>query len=105
MSKIVAVMACPTGIAHTVMAAEALEKTAKAMGHTLRAEIWRNLVLPTQVPSQDNQTFDVYAIYDPRFAQPWLLATPLKLRAESVRTIFSTRPIKAGAASRMSLFH
>jgi PTS system fructose-specific IIC component len=32
-------MACPTGIAHTVMAAEALEKTAKAMGHTLRAEM------------------------------------------------------------------
>ena len=39
MAKIVAVMACPTGIAHTVMAAEALEKTAKLMGHTLRAEM------------------------------------------------------------------
>jgi PTS system fructose-specific IIC component len=39
MAKMVAVMACPTGIAHTVMAAEALEKTAKAMGHTLRAEM------------------------------------------------------------------
>jgi PTS system fructose-specific IIC component len=32
-------MACPTGIAHTVMAAEALERTAKVMGHTLRAEM------------------------------------------------------------------
>ncbi len=31
MAKIVAVMACPTGIAPTVMAAEALEKTAKVM--------------------------------------------------------------------------
>jgi fructose PTS system EIIBC or EIIC component len=39
MARIVAVMACPTGIAHTVMAAEALEKTAKTMGHTLRAEM------------------------------------------------------------------
>src|SRR5512137_2884617 len=39
MAKIVAVMACPTGIAHTVMAAEALEKTAKIMGHELRAEM------------------------------------------------------------------
>jgi PTS system fructose-specific IIC component len=39
MSKIVAVMACPTGIAHTVMAAESLEKTGKLMGHTLRAEM------------------------------------------------------------------
>src|SRR5512135_2946669 len=39
MAKIIAVMACPTGIAHTVMAAEALEKTAAVMGHTLRAEM------------------------------------------------------------------
>src|SRR5512135_1979741 len=39
MAKIVAVMACPTGIAHTVMAAESLEKTARLMGHTLRAEM------------------------------------------------------------------
>ncbi len=39
MSKLVAVMACPTGIAHTVMAAESLEKTARTMGHTLRAEM------------------------------------------------------------------
>jgi PTS system fructose-specific IIC component len=38
MAKLVAVMACPTGIAHTVMAAESLEKAAKPMGHTLRAE-------------------------------------------------------------------
>src|SRR5581483_11292814 len=31
--KIVAVTACPTGIAHTYMAAEQLEKTAKTLGH------------------------------------------------------------------------
>ena len=31
--KIVAVTACPTGIAHTYMAAEQLEKTAAALGH------------------------------------------------------------------------
>jgi fructose-specific phosphotransferase system IIB component len=36
--KIVAVTACPTGIAHTYMAAEQLEKTAKAAGHTIRVE-------------------------------------------------------------------
>ena len=33
MAKIVAVTGCPTGIAHTMMAAEALKKTAEAMGH------------------------------------------------------------------------
>ncbi len=60
-------------------------------GRSLRAEMWRDLVLPTQVPSPDNPTFDVYAIYDPRFKQPWLLATPLKLRPESVHAIYRDR--------------
>ena len=35
---ILAVTACPTGIAHTYMAAEALEKTGREMGLTLKAE-------------------------------------------------------------------
>ncbi len=38
MARIVAVTACPTGIAHTVMAAEALKKTAANMGHEIRVE-------------------------------------------------------------------
>jgi fructose-specific phosphotransferase system IIB component len=36
--KIVAVTACPTGIAHTYMAAEQLEKTAKKLGHYIKVE-------------------------------------------------------------------
>jgi fructose-specific PTS system IIB-like component len=36
--KIVAVTACPTGIAHTYMAAEALERAAKKMGHIIKVE-------------------------------------------------------------------
>ncbi len=36
--RIVAVTACPTGIAHTYMAAEQLEKAAKAAGHSIRVE-------------------------------------------------------------------
>lgn len=36
--KIVAVTACPTGIAHTYMAAEKLEQTAKDLGYTLKCE-------------------------------------------------------------------
>ncbi len=38
MAKLVAVTACPTGIAHTFMAAEALRRAAQAAGHELRAE-------------------------------------------------------------------
>lgn len=36
--NIVAVTACPTGIAHTYMAAEQLEKTAKKRGHAIHVE-------------------------------------------------------------------
>jgi PTS system fructose-specific IIC component len=38
MSKIVAVTGCPTGIAHTIMAAEALRKVAATMGHEIKVE-------------------------------------------------------------------
>lgn len=36
--RILAVTACPTGIAHTYMAAESLEKTAAQMGYTIKVE-------------------------------------------------------------------
>jgi hypothetical protein len=58
---------------------------------TIRVEIWRNLVLPDCVPDAHNQTFDVYAIYDPNFDTPWLLATPLVLQPISVRNIYKDR--------------
>ena len=38
MAKLVAVTACPTGIAHTFMAAEALRRAALAAGHEIRVE-------------------------------------------------------------------
>ena len=38
MAKLVAVTACPTGIAHTIMAAEGLEQAAKALGHEIQVE-------------------------------------------------------------------
>ena len=38
MANIIAVAACPTGIAHTYMAAEALKKTAAVMGHEIKVE-------------------------------------------------------------------
>ena len=60
-------------------------------GHVLRAEIWCNLVLPDCAPDACHQTFDVYAIYDPDFDTPWLLATPVVLKPISVRNIYKDR--------------
>lgn len=62
MAKLVAVMACPTGIAHTVMAAEALEKTAKAMGHTLRAEMQGSIGTQNALTEQEIQEADTVII-------------------------------------------
>ena len=60
-------------------------------GQTIQAEIWRSLVLNKTVPNQDNKTFDVYALYDPDFEDPWLLATPVELQAASARAIYRDR--------------
>jgi hypothetical protein len=60
-------------------------------GRTIRAEIWHNLVLPDCAPNAHNSTFDVYAIYDPSFDTPWLLATPVVLKPISVRNIYKDR--------------
>ncbi|MEA2008184.1 MAG: hypothetical protein U9O54_03610 [Chloroflexota bacterium] len=60
-------------------------------GRTIRAEIWRELVFNEQKVSEENKTFDVYAIYDPEFDKPWLLAVSVPLKPESVRAIYKDR--------------
>jgi fructose PTS system EIIBC or EIIC component len=39
MAKLIAVTFCPTGIAHSMMAAEALKKTAALLGHDIQVEV------------------------------------------------------------------
>lgn len=58
---------------------------------TIPVQIWRNLILNQVIPGMGNKTFDVYPIHDPRFEQPWLLATPVKLQAASVHAIYRDR--------------
>jgi len=60
-------------------------------GVLMRAEIWENLVLPGVIPGPQAVTFDVYAIYDPAYTTPWLLATPLKLKASTVKAMYHDR--------------
>ena len=57
--KIVAITACPTGIAHTYMAAEQLEKTAKAMGHQIKVETQGAMGIENELTSADIQQSDV----------------------------------------------
>ncbi len=84
MAKIVAVMACPTGIAHTVMAAEALEKTAKLMGHTLRAEMQGSAGAKNVLTEQEIREAEVV-----------IIATDIHISMER----FGSKPVYAASTS------
>ncbi|MBL6081438.1 PTS fructose transporter subunit EIIBC [Belnapia sp. T18] len=56
--RIVAITSCPTGIAHTFMAAEGLEGAAKALGHAIRVETQgsvgaQNALTPAEIAEAD----------------------------------------------------
>lgn len=57
--KIVAVTACPTGIAHTYMAAEQLEKAAKAAGHDIKVETQGAMGIENELSMKDIAAADV----------------------------------------------
>ena len=57
--KIVAVTACPTGIAHTYMAAEQLEKTGKSLGHEIKVETQGAMGIENELSSKDIRDADV----------------------------------------------
>ena len=51
--KIVAVTACPTGIAHTYMAAAQLEKFAKHLGHEIKVETQGAMGIENKLTEKD----------------------------------------------------
>ena len=60
--KIVAVTACPTGIAHTYMAAEQIEKTAKKLGHSIKIETQGAMGVEHELSQADIDAADVALI-------------------------------------------
>jgi fructose-specific phosphotransferase system IIB component len=56
--KIVAVTACPTGIAHTYMAAEQLEKTGKSLGHDVKVETQGAMGIENELSSAEIKAAD-----------------------------------------------
>lgn len=57
--KIVAVTACPTGVAHTFMAAEALQQAAQALGYTLTVETQGSVGARNPLPAEAIAAADV----------------------------------------------
>jgi hypothetical protein len=67
------------------------EETWTEDGANMRAESWEDLILPGVIPAARAKTFQVYAIYDPAYTSPWLLATPLRLKAATLKAMYRDR--------------
>ncbi len=57
--NIVAVTACPTGVAHTYMAAARLEKAAKRLGHAIKVETQGSMGIENALSADDVAGADV----------------------------------------------
>ncbi|MCG3760226.1 PTS fructose transporter subunit IIBC [Vibrio cincinnatiensis] len=60
--KIVAITACPTGVAHTFMAAEALEEEGKRRGHQIKVETHGSVGAKNQLTAQEIAEADLVII-------------------------------------------
>ena len=83
--RIVAVTSCPTGVAHTYMAAERLEKVAKRLGHTIKVETQGSMGIENELSPDDIARADVVilaagiAVRNPeRFAGKRLVEVPVQ---------------------------
>ncbi|MCR3761466.1 PTS fructose transporter subunit IIC [Clostridium felsineum] len=62
MKKLVAITSCPTGIAHTYMAAEALQMAAKEMGHEIKVETQGSVGAENVITTSDVNDADAVII-------------------------------------------
>jgi fructose PTS system EIIBC or EIIC component len=60
--KVLGVTACPTGIAHTYMAAEAIEQAAKRLGFDVKVETRGSVGVENELTSEDIANADVIVL-------------------------------------------
>jgi fructose-specific phosphotransferase system IIB component len=95
--KILAITACPTGIAHTYMAAENLERTGKKLGHAIKVETQGAMGIENELTAMDVQGAEVLIIASEipiqgrdRFQGiPQVLEVPVQLAIKNPAEIFS----------------
>lgn len=111
--KIVAITACPTGVAHTFMAAEALEETGKKLGYQVKVETRGSVGAKNQLTDQDIADADLVIIAADievpldRFAGKLLYKTSTGLALKKTEQEFSkafeqAKPHQAGQQSSSS---
>jgi len=93
MAKIVAVTGCTSGVAHTLMAAEALKKTAKMMGHEIKVETLNTVGARHDLTAADIADADVAIIASDvfvdvkRFAGKPMQAVPVSEAIRKTRAV------------------
>lgn len=60
-------------------------------GETITVQAWYDLVRPDVEPDPNADLFDVYAINDPRYDTPLLVATNVKMKAHTAHALYTDR--------------
>ncbi|GGY04623.1 PTS fructose transporter subunit IIBC [Litchfieldella qijiaojingensis] len=110
--KIVAVTACPTGVAHTFMAAEALAEAGRALGHQVRVETQGSVGAQDQLSDEEIRDADLVILacdieVDPtRFAgkRVWYTSTgnALKKPRPTIEEALANAEVLEGASGAVS---
>lgn len=93
MARIVAITGCPTGVAHTYMAAEALKKTAAVLGHELKVETQGAEGVKSPLSPADVAAADVVIVASDiyvdmaRFAGKPMIAVPVSDAIRKTRVV------------------
>jgi PTS system fructose-specific IIB component/fructose-specific PTS system IIB-like component len=94
--KLVAVTACPTGIAHTYMAAAQLEKTAKKLGHTIKVETQGAMGIENELSQADVDGADAVILatdiaieQEERFSNARKIQVPVQAALKDPEAIFA----------------
>jgi fructose-specific phosphotransferase system IIB component len=94
--KFVAVTACPTGIAHTYMAAAQLEKTAVKLGHTIKVETQGAMGIENELTQADVDAADAAILAtdiaierEERFSRVRKIMVPVKAALKDPEAIFA----------------
>jgi len=109
--RLVGITACPTGIAHTFMAAEALQKAAKALGHSMKVETQGSVGAKSQLTEEDIAEADAVVIAAEtnvdvsRFAGKRLYSTSTKHAMKAGQEVINTalaQPLASASSSGLA---
>ncbi|MDQ7733039.1 PTS fructose-like transporter subunit IIB [Halomonas sp. SpR1] len=101
--KIVAVTACPTGVAHTFMAAEALAEAGKAMGHAIRVETQGSVGAQDQLTEDEIADADVVVLACDIDVDPARFAGKRIYRTSTGNALKKPRPTLEAALSEAAI--